>query len=88
MKLDVGRSTLAVGANVTPSLSGPSRDSGANLYENQIPKAEAAPNSQKKVNQVTCFSLVKMMLSTSNLVYQPICSCFSICSQTNQMVVA
>ncbi|KAG5525372.1 hypothetical protein RHGRI_031893 [Rhododendron griersonianum] len=52
MKLDVGRSTLAVGANVTPSLSGPSRDSGANLYENQIPKAEAAPNSQKKVNQI------------------------------------
>ncbi|KAF7126646.1 hypothetical protein RHSIM_Rhsim11G0089600 [Rhododendron simsii] len=52
MKLDVGRSDLAVGANVTPSLSGPSRDSGANLYENQIPKAEAAPNSQKKVNQL------------------------------------
>ncbi|KAG5525377.1 hypothetical protein RHGRI_031893 [Rhododendron griersonianum] len=62
MKLDVGRSTLAVGANVTPSLSGPSRDSGANLYENQIPKAEAAPNSQKKVNQVTCFSLIYRQL--------------------------
>lgn len=52
MKLDVGRSTSAVGVNVTPSLSGPIRDSGATLYESQIPKVEEAPNPQKNVNQL------------------------------------
>lgn len=52
MKLDVGRSTSAAGVNVTPSLSGPFRDSGATLYENQIPKVEEAPNPQKNVNQL------------------------------------
>lgn len=85
MKLDVGRSTSAVGVNVTPSLSGPIRDSGATLYESQIPKVEEAPNPQKNVNQVMCFSLVNLILSTCNLIYR-FNACL-LCSQCNPMVV-